>query len=145
MEIIMKYFKIAAILLSFYTYNTAVSSREKQMVYPTMPALKAMLIEMVDKDQAIRKTLAGVEQHSIDQIQSIEELDESNTEKLKIIFSKYGWPNSTMVGRDGVEAFFLIAQHSTDQDFRRTLLHHIEIADYLDTHPYILTRLYCYE
>jgi hypothetical protein len=126
MEIIMKYFKIAAILLSFSTYNTAVSSREKQVVYPTMPALRAMLIEMVDKDQTIRKTLVGVEQHSIDQIQSVKELDKSNTERLKIIFSKYGWPNSSMVGRDGVEAFFLIAQHTTDQDFRRTLLPHIE-------------------
>jgi hypothetical protein len=48
-----------------------------------------MLIVMVDKDQTIRKTLAGVEQHSTDLIQSLKELDESNTEKLKIIFSEF--------------------------------------------------------
>jgi len=87
-----------------------------------------MLLDMADKDQAIRKKLVGNVNPSDKSKKSMIDIDETHTAKLKTIFEKYGWPNISMIGYDGVQAFWLLAQHSTDDDFRHALMPHVKAA-----------------
>jgi hypothetical protein len=124
----MRNFILITILLSIGAYNVVALSGENKIVKPTKPALRGTLLYMADKDQAIRKTLVGITSPSTELIQPIIDIDKSNTAKLKIIFSKNGWPNSSMIGRDGVNAFWLLAQHSSDFDFQNALLPHVKTS-----------------
>ena len=56
-------------------------------------------------------------------------IDSSNTAWLKDYVSQWGWPTAQQVGRDGVEAAFLIVQHAVhDTAFMRAMLQPIEQA-----------------
>jgi hypothetical protein len=60
---------------------------------------------------------------------------------LKNSFSKYGWPTLSMVGYDGVDALWLLLQHSPDDDFQRNMLPHVKAAfdnGELNPHNYAL-------
>jgi hypothetical protein len=97
------------------------------MTNPEKPGLRSLLLDMADKDQKVRKLTLGVTP-SDKLAQNIRDIDKSNTEKLKTIIEKNGVPTSSMVGRDGIQAFWLLAQHSIDYDFQCTLLPHLKAA-----------------
>lgn len=55
--------------------------------------------------------------------------DSANTAWLKAHVAQWGWPTSQHVGRDGVEAAFLIVQHAVhDTAFMRAMLPAVEQA-----------------
>jgi hypothetical protein len=81
------------------------------------PALHDELMAMFRRDQAGR--LGGRD----------DEGDTARTERLKEIIVESGWPGTDLVGEDGEDAAWTIAQHSDlDPDFQRCALIHLEAA-----------------
>ena len=79
--------------------------------------LRAELLAMFERDQSGRT--GGPD----------DEGDEARTERLKEIVEEHGWPGTDLVGEDGEDAAWTIAQHSDlDPDFQRCALAHLEIA-----------------
>ncbi len=64
-------------------------------------SLRLQLLRMMHKDQMAIKTPA-----------KFRIVTENNSEKLKDIIFKYGWPTITIVGKQACEAAWLIAQHA---------------------------------
>jgi hypothetical protein len=55
--------------------------------------------------------------------------DSANTEWLRAYVARRGWPTLAQVGREAVDAAFLIVQHAVhDTAFMRAMLPHIEEA-----------------
>lgn len=70
--------------------------------------LRAELLGMLERDQAER--LEGAQTEG----------DQARTDRLKEIIGEHGWPGISLVGEDGEEAAWAIAQHSDlDTDFQR--------------------------
>ncbi len=75
------------------------------------------LVAMFDRDQSGRT--GGPD----------DEGDEARTERLREILAEHGWPGFDLVGDDGEDAAWTIAQHSDlDPDFQRCALALLEIA-----------------
>jgi hypothetical protein len=72
---------------------------------PSEPALREELLSLRIEDQTLRTR----ETVSADDLVAV---DEKNTARLKQIIAKYGWPTKTMVGQDGADAAWLLAQHA---------------------------------
>ncbi|MEI8619004.1 hypothetical protein P4S63_23730 [Pseudoalteromonas sp. B193] len=53
-------------------------------------------------------------------------IDESNTGKLKAIIKKHHWVTKDLVGVKGVEAAFLVIQHSPDVAFKVKMLPYLK-------------------
>jgi hypothetical protein len=97
------------------------SPREKaaEQTTITRPALRDELLEMREEDQAVRAVLmqamqAGqadsVPQELLEQGKAI---DLENTERLKEIIEELGrWPGTDLVGQEGADAAWLLAQHA---------------------------------
>jgi hypothetical protein len=55
--------------------------------------------------------------------------DQARTERLKEIIAEYGWPTFDLVGEDGADAAWLIAQHSDlDPEFQQEALNLLKKA-----------------
>jgi hypothetical protein len=81
-------------------------------------ALHDELMTMFEEDQAGR--LSG-DWDSVD--------DRARTERLKGIIAEHGWPTFDLVGEDGADAAWLIAQHSDlDPEFQQEALNLIKKA-----------------
>lgn len=79
--------------------------------------LRAELVAMFERDQAGRT--GGRD----------DEGDDARTARLKEIIEEHGWPGTDLVGDDGEDAAWTIAQHSDlDPDFQRCALAHLEVA-----------------
>src|SRR5262249_37440694 len=51
------------------------------------------------------------------------EIDRLNTNRLKEIIDKHGWPGQTLVGKDGAHAAWLLVQHADhDRPFQKRCL-----------------------
>lgn len=51
------------------------------------------------------------------------QIDVANTDRLRQIIQQHGWPGRSLVGDDGAEAAWLLAQHADRQlDFQREVL-----------------------
>ena len=75
------------------------------------------LVAMLERDQSGRTGGAD------------EEGDQARTDRLKVIVAEFGWPGFDLVGEDGEDAAWAIAQHSDlDPDFQRCALTHLEVA-----------------
>lgn len=55
-------------------------------------------------------------------------VDKLNVKELKTIIKRYGWPITSLVGKNGAEAAWLIAQHATDIHFQKSCLKLIKKA-----------------
>jgi hypothetical protein len=76
------------------------------------------LVAMLERDQAAR-TGTGVDREG----------DEARTERLREIIGEHGWPGTGLVGEDGEDAAWAIAQHSDqDRDFQLCALEHLRLA-----------------
>jgi hypothetical protein len=93
------------------------------------PVLRKELLERLEQDQAIRKeSIAATDESRRDEIFArMQAIDLSNTSRMKEIVAKYGWPTPKLVGRDGVQAAFLIVQHA-DFDFQKEVFPLVERA-----------------
>lgn len=80
-------------------------------------ALHDELVAMLERDQSGRT--GGPD----------DEGDEARTERLREILAEHGWPGTDLVGEDGEDAAWAIAQHSDlDADFQACALAHLEAA-----------------
>ncbi len=43
---------------------------------------------------------------------AVQRIDEENTERLGVIVERHGWPTSTLVGKDGAIAAWILVQHA---------------------------------
>lgn len=93
------------------------------------PALRRELLKRVEQDQAMRNELIskGVKDPDQAVLARMHAIDTANTERMRAIVSQYGWPGPELVGRDGVEAAFLLVQHA-DFAFQKEMLPLVEKA-----------------
>ncbi len=105
---------------------------------PAMPDLRKRILDMAAADEAIDRVLqsammgqdkvSGEAKPSAELEKRVLAVYQSNTVAAKKIYEKKGWPNSSMIGLDGVNAFWLLVQHSTDNEFQRTVLPSVKTA-----------------
>lgn len=81
--------------------------------------LRAELLEMVRVDQAMRNGEIKVDDYA--------EIDQKNTRRLEEIVLQFGWPTSKLVGEDGSDAAWLLAQHADlKPEFQKKVLQLME-------------------
>lgn len=92
------------------------------------PALREELLQLMDKDQAVRKDWV-TRRNDPAYAQEMAAVDEVGTARIKAIVTQFGWPSIAMVGRDGARAAFLLVQHADrDRAFQRAALPLLEAA-----------------
>ncbi len=90
---------------------------------------RRQLAERGETDQAVREGFGVGGQLDSAQIALMTRTDSANTTWLKTYVERWGWPTAQQVGREGVDAAFLIVQHAVhDTGFMRGMLPHIEEA-----------------
>ena len=78
-------------------------------------------------DQAVRESFRGTLDSA--QAAAMAHTDSANTSWLEAYVARWGWPASSQVGHDAVQAAFLIVQHAVhDTAFMRSMLPFIEDA-----------------
>jgi hypothetical protein len=88
---------------------------------PFDQALHDELVAMLERDQAGR--LGGVD----------DEGDQARTERLAEVLDEHGWPSYDLVGEDGEDAAWAIAQHSDfDVEFQQRALAYLIAAEEVD-------------
>ncbi|MGH3697704.1 MAG: DUF6624 domain-containing protein [Pseudonocardiaceae bacterium] len=101
----------------------------------TLPDLASELLRRQDEDQRARTALIPVvrrarEQQRVkanpDERQATDEvvrIDQANTQWLKHVVERHGWPGQSLVGRHGAAAAWLLVQHADrDPSFQRRCL-----------------------
>jgi hypothetical protein len=62
-------------------------------------------------------------------LERMEKVDKENLAWLKVVVEKHGWPSKSMVGQDGAQGAFLIAQHAvSDLEFMTKCLTGLKTA-----------------
>ncbi|HET9288979.1 MAG TPA: DUF6624 domain-containing protein [Gaiella sp.] len=89
--------------------------------------LAAELARMADEDQRVRRALPSdaSSPSAFDWPRAMEmaRVDVENTDRLREIVDEHGWPGRSLVGEEGAEHAWLLAQHaSTRLDFQRRVL-----------------------
>lgn len=92
------------------------------------PELRAELLAMAGEDRRVRAELAQTgELFQVGYHPRMEQVHRRHAQRLRAILSQYGWPDREMVGADGSEAGWLIAQHAIgDPELQRQVLRHLE-------------------
>lgn len=89
---------------------------------PTEPALRVELLRLSREDRLAHDTLLGRPGDKAAQSR-VREVDRYNSERLKAIVARHGWPVRSMVGQDGEDAAWLLLQHADhDRDFQHRCL-----------------------
>jgi hypothetical protein len=78
------------------------------------PELRAELLAMAEKDQAVRRELiaAGADNPDRKLLEKVIAVDSANTARIREIVAEHGWPGAALVGTDGCSAAFIIVQHA---------------------------------
>jgi len=86
--------------------------------------LRAELLAMRDRDQRARDDCnkGTTDERWKCYANMTETVDKPNTKRLNEIFRSNGFPDAKVVGKDGVEAFLLILQHSNDLELKQQSL-----------------------
>lgn len=97
------------------------------------PDFRADLLARLATDQAIRDTLAAelraTGQPSPAVVRRMNAIDSANTAWLKTRVLAAGWPTPAQVGKDGMQAAFLLVQHADrDPEFQQRVLPELEAA-----------------
>jgi hypothetical protein len=96
---------------------------------PQRPELRAELLQLRQDDQAARVGFAlAVSRNDTDYLRRLQESDSRREARLKAIVATEGWPSTALVGRDGVEAAWLLLQHATDTAWQAKMLPVLERA-----------------
>lgn len=84
--------------------------------------LKRDLLEMIDRDEAVREELGKTGELFIGYHPRMAEIHRQNAKLLDEIVAQHGWPDEDVAGKDGAEAAWRIVQHAIDQpDFQRRM------------------------
>ena len=96
----------------------------------TNEKLRTELLGMRERDQAAREACdkGTTDERVVCYGQVAKRVDGPNTVRLKEIMKSGGFPDAKAVGKDGVEAFYLMLQHSQDTEFKKQCLEHITKA-----------------
>ena len=100
------------------------------------PELQLELIKMYINDQVSRGgkmddiiTRYRLKKEEVIKANDAVAIDQENRDKLKVIFTKYGFPSKKMVGSDAMNGIFLMIQHSDgDKVWQKSQLSNIERA-----------------
>jgi hypothetical protein len=86
--------------------------------------LQKELQSMARADQTVRNeiTRIGWENAPFELLEKMRSVDNKNTARLKAIVKKHSWVTEKSAGKDGVNAAFLIVQHSPDYAFQEEML-----------------------
>ena len=77
-------------------------------------------------DQAVRTGLVPSDD-DLRELGSMHEVDARNTARMMEIVEEFGWPTSSLVGRDGARAAWLLVQHADcDPVFQRECLERMQ-------------------
>lgn len=92
------------------------------------PDLRDELVAMAASDQAARQAWIGDGmKHGSPAEKHMLELDAQHLSRLRAIFLQQGFPDAAQIGRDGVEDFWLLAQHAaSDAPFMAEVLKQAE-------------------
>jgi len=103
-----------------------------------LPELRAELLAMREKDQAVRQELMQVVREAdgdtsaipIELVLRMKQLDATHLARLKEIVDAHGWPTNAKVGEDGANAAWLLIQHAdrSETEFIERCLGMIETA-----------------
>jgi len=93
-------------------------------------ALRQELLKRVKADQDARQAMIELMQKGQKpgspppaEFKLVEEIDTANTQRLKEIVAKRGWPGVSLVGKDGASAAWLLVQHADrDREFQKKCL-----------------------
>jgi hypothetical protein len=103
----------------------SVASAEDQRSGPAvrLPKLRQELLKRVSEDQRIRSELIkkGIDHPDPVLLAQMNRIDAINTARIGVIIKQHGWPGPKLIGRDGTDAFFLLAQHA-DPAFQKKVL-----------------------
>jgi hypothetical protein len=100
-----------------FSYNAGASSH--------LSEINAQLVKMGKADVEVRKILKTLTEKPLtkDEKKKISQSDKRNTKILKSFLQKYGWEEVTShLKKDGVDALFLVVQHSDDTVFQEKSL-----------------------
>ena len=86
--------------------------------------VQSQLLEMAKLDQSIREEVgnAGWDKAPKELLDKLAATDHENTQKLKSMLNKRNWFTKSEIGEDGIDAAFLIIQHSPDIEFQEKML-----------------------
>ena len=111
-------------MIAFFV--TATSSITAQ----TADLVRDELLRMHDEDQEIRNKMAaeGMDVVMKDTLLMLKmrHLDSVNTKRLKELLGSSSWFSKDEIGSKGLEAAFILVQHSPDYDFQKRCLPFIE-------------------
>jgi hypothetical protein len=110
-------------LLSVLFVTISLLAQDTQSPPVADAILRLELLKRVEQDQAIRRELIakGVQQTNRSDEARIRAIDADNTDRMKAIVKRYGWPGPELVGKDGSEAAFLLVQHA-NHAFQKEML-----------------------
>ena len=87
------------------------------------PDLRDRLLALRDHDQAVRSRLAADGSLFQGYHPEMQAAHEANAAALQALVDAHGWPTTALVGEDGAEAAWLVAQHAIGlPDFQRACL-----------------------
>ena len=91
--------------------------------------LRAELLALIDHDDAVRSSLADDGSLFDGYHPVMEAVHRANAARLREIIGEHGWPDSALVGDDGADAAWLIAQHSIGEPaFMRQCRELVDVA-----------------
>jgi len=90
----------------------------------TNSALREELLKMLEVDQKARQECVkgNADEQMKCFIETLEKVDKPNTARLNEIFNQYGFPTQKAVGKEGVQAFMIMLQHTPDESLRQKCL-----------------------
>lgn len=89
--------------------------------------LRNLLLRRRRRDQRVRNRINRIlkpgNTFPDEMRKSLERIDSKNTETMKRVIDRHGWPGKSLVGSDGADAAWLLVQHADlDADFQRSCL-----------------------
>jgi hypothetical protein len=95
----------------------------EKIIPPTFPEIAEEILTMAEKDQALREQIGP--DNEMSEAQKIEWaiLHDEQTEKMRVLIRKIGWPTVSKIGKEASEAAWLIIQHADhDVEFQKECL-----------------------
>ena len=105
---------------------------------PTMPELRLELLELRERDQEARAALmAGMREvtakadeqgriripdEQMPMLRAVSDIDAESTAFLRQMIIEHGWPTYDMVGKDGADAAWILAQHADADPALQTII-----------------------
>lgn len=92
-------------------------------------SVRSEILELAAEDTRVREELAKDGSLFNAYHPRMEAVHRHNAARLRQIIAQHGWPGNSLVGADGAEAAWLIAQHAIGEpEFMRACLEHLRAA-----------------